>query len=173
MVAVNAVRARIASSAAPFARRYAWKTGSSAVACGSAAIAEIIRYRLDTGGFCGVGQQDRRVAVDGLLACRAAARTRPGGEHDGVGAAQVLRDLLGRSPFQIHDKRFGARRFQVRGLGRLPDDSGDGVAAPREQPFEVKGDLAVSACDDDAHWIPLSVGAQRRWRVRAPVVSGV
>ena len=65
---------------------------------------------------------------------------------------------------------FGARRFQGRGLGRLADDSGDGVAAPREQPFEVKGDLAVSACDDNAHWIPLSVGAQRRWGVRAPVV---
>ena len=162
----NAVRARIASSAAPFARRYAWKTGSSAVACGSARHRGDHQIPVDTRGFGGVGQQDRGVAVDGLLARRAAARDpRPRRTRRRRRRAGVRRPPSNRGALQIHDNRFGARRFEVGGLRRVADESGDGVAALREQALEDQRDLSVSARDDDAHALPLPVGAQRRWRV--------
>ncbi len=110
----------------------------------------------DACGFRRVGEQDGRVAVDGLLACRAAAGTRPRGEHDGVGADQLRGDLIDRGLLQVDDQRRGARGLQVRNLCRVPDESGDRVAPLRQQPLEDQRDLSVSACDDYAHALVLT-----------------
>jgi hypothetical protein len=52
----------------------------------------------------GIGEQDRRIAVDRLLSLRAAARARARGEHDGVGAAEVFCHLGDRGVLQVPTK---------------------------------------------------------------------
>ena len=143
----------MSSSAAPFARRYATKTGSPClVGCldvgshrGDHHIAADLR------GLGGVGEQDRCVAVDRLLARRSAARARTRREHHRVGSSQVCRNVVDRGALEIDDHRFGARCFEVRRVRRVSDEARDRVAALREQPFEDQGNLAVSTGDDDAH----------------------
>ena len=106
---------------------------------------------IDSCGFGCVRQQDGRVPIDGLLARRPAARPRARGEHDGVGAAHMFSDLVDRGLLQVDDYGLGTGRFEVRGLRRRADEPCDGVATLRKQAFEDQRDLAVSACDDDAH----------------------
>ena len=93
----------------PFARRYAWKTSSSAVAWGSAAIDEIITYRSIPAASAASAKKYCRIAVDGLLAGYATAGPRARGEHDGVGALELGRDVVDRGLLQIDHQRVAPR----------------------------------------------------------------
>ena len=105
----------------------------------------------DLRGLGGIGEQDRCVAVDRLLARRPAARARTRREHHRVGSSEMGRDIVDRGALEIDDHRFGSSCFEVGGVPGVSDEAGDRVAALREQPFEDQGDLAVSTGDDDAH----------------------
>ena len=68
----------------------------------------------DLRGLGGIGEQDRCVAVDRLLARRSAARARTRREHHRVGSSEMSRDIVDRGALEIDDHRFGARCFEVR-----------------------------------------------------------
>ena len=107
----------------------------------------------DPGVERGVGQQDRGVPVDGLLARRAAAGSRARGEHHGVGAPHVLGHLGDRRLLQVHHHGLGTGGLQIRDLRGVADQTGDGITARRKQPLQDQRDLSVPARDHDPHVI--------------------
>jgi hypothetical protein len=77
-------------------------------------------------------QLDRPVAVDGELALGPAARSGPGREDHGIGAADRPGQLVGADPLQVADDGLAATGAQVVDVGRIADDAADAVA-PRDE----------------------------------------
>ena len=72
-----------------------------------------------------------------------------GGEHHRVGALHVgAQVLLG---LHVAHHGLGADRLEVGAVVGVADQAAGPVAARREHPLEVKGDLPVASGDDDVH----------------------
>ena len=85
------------------------------------------------------------------LRCGVAVGSTSGREHDGVGAPDHLGQLLDVGRLEVDDGRLDAVLLEVGDVLGLADDADGLVAGLRDQAVELAGDLAVAACDDDAH----------------------
>ncbi|GAA4631468.1 hypothetical protein GCM10023196_061000 [Actinoallomurus vinaceus] len=104
-----------------------------------------------TGLLSGVGEQHRGAPVDGVLAERAAVRTRPRGENGRVRAIKGRRHRVDVGRLQVEDHRLGSRRFHICGLLRFADQPQDRVARRCQLTFQQQSGLSVPARDDDSH----------------------
>jgi hypothetical protein len=97
----------------------------------------------------GVDRADRRVAVDGVRACRiAAAGTRR--PDDDVETADEVGQLGEVETRDVGHHGMRTRRRHVVDVVRGADDRADLVAGPSEQRLGLQRHLAVSADDEDA-----------------------
>ena len=126
---------------------------------------------LDVRGACRMEQLDRPVAVDGELALGPAARSGPGREDHGIGAADRPGQFFRAGTLQVADDGFAAVGAEVVGVSWIPDHATDAVAPTDEQAGEAPGDLAVASDDDDVHGSqpqrPLTAASTVRSRLRS------
>jgi hypothetical protein len=103
------------------------------------------------GPYRRVREEHGGTPVHGVLAGRAAARTRACRENGGIGALQMCGDLLDRGRLQIAQDRLGAGRPQIVPVLGSADDARDLVTARGEQALQPQRDLTMTSSDDNAH----------------------